>query len=318
MQGRGGDSSGSSSKECMSTVSKEEEAVVMEEDYVGTSELTSYDTSASSSSGSKCMGEEDGAELELGLGLGLGLGSKAKRCSSQDYCRILTANKFPSLVSASPSPASTSLTRAVSGTKRAADSVSQDVGSNSQSQVIGWPPIRAYRRNSLVNQSRVSAEDGTDISKKDGMKMGSCNSNIKNNQGKGNGKSMFVKVNMDGVPIGRKVDLNAHLSYETLAQALEDMFHRPTISTSSMIPPNGLQEDSAMVEAMKSSKLLDGSSEFVLTYEDREGDWMLVGDVPWRMFLSTVKRLRIMKTSANRLAPRFQHHKSDRQRSKPV
>lgn len=31
----------------------------------------------------------------------------------------------------------------------------------------------------------------------------------------------------------------------------------------------------------KSSKLLDGSSEFVLTYEDKEGDWMLVGDVPW-------------------------------------
>lgn len=26
---------------------------------------------------------------------------------------------------------------------------------------------------------------------------------------------------------------------------------------------------------------LDGSSEFVLTYEDKEGDWMLVGDVPW-------------------------------------
>ena len=29
------------------------------------------------------------------------------------------------------------------------------------------------------------------------------------------------------------------------------------------------------------SKLLDGSSHFVLTYEDKEGDWMLVGDVPW-------------------------------------
>lgn len=29
------------------------------------------------------------------------------------------------------------------------------------------------------------------------------------------------------------------------------------------------------------SKLLDDSSEFVLTYEDKEGDWMLVGDVPW-------------------------------------
>ena len=29
------------------------------------------------------------------------------------------------------------------------------------------------------------------------------------------------------------------------------------------------------------SKFLDGSSKFVLTYEDKEGDWMLVGDVPW-------------------------------------
>ena len=28
--------------------------------------------------------------------------------------------------------------------------------------------------------------------------------------------------------------------------------------------------------------LPDGSSGLVLTYEDKEGDWMLVGDVPWR------------------------------------
>lgn len=33
---------------------------------------------------------------------------------------------------------------------------------------------------------------------------------------------------------------------------------------------------------VKPLRLLDGSSEFVLTYEDKEGDWMLVGDVPWR------------------------------------
>ena len=38
------------------------------------------------------------------------------------------------------------------------------------------------------------------------------------------GHSGFVKVNMDGLPIGRKVDLNAHDCYETLAQALEIMF----------------------------------------------------------------------------------------------
>lgn len=34
-------------------------------------------------------------------------------------------------------------------------------------------------------------------------------------------------------------------------------------------------------QVTKPSKLLDGSSEFVLTYEDKDGDWMLVGDVPW-------------------------------------
>lgn len=34
--------------------------------------------------------------------------------------------------------------------------------------------------------------------------------------------------------------------------------------------------------ARQTPKLLDESSEFVLTYEDKEGDWMLIGDVPWR------------------------------------
>lgn len=33
----------------------------------------------------------------------------------------------------------------------------------------------------------------------------------------------------------------------------------------------------------------------VLTYEDRDGDWMMVGDVPWELFLGSVKKLRICK-----------------------
>lgn len=40
--------------------------------------------------------------------------------------------------------------------------------------------------------------------------------------------SWFVKVNMDGLPIGRKVDLSAHGSYESLAHTLEEMFDEPT------------------------------------------------------------------------------------------
>lgn len=34
---------------------------------------------------------------------------------------------------------------------------------------------------------------------------------------------------------------------------------------------------------MNESKLMDllNGSEYVPTYEDKDGDWMLVGDVPW-------------------------------------
>lgn len=36
-------------------------------------------------------------------------------------------------------------------------------------------------------------------------------------------------------------------------------------------------------EMLSESKLKDflHGSEYVLTYEDKDGDWMLVGDVPW-------------------------------------
>lgn len=39
--------------------------------------------------------------------------------------------------------------------------------------------------------------------------------------------SMFVKVTMDGIPIGRKIDLNAHKCYESLSNTLEEMFLKP-------------------------------------------------------------------------------------------
>lgn len=38
-----------------------------------------------------------------------------------------------------------------------------------------------------------------------------------------------------------------------------------------------------MIDFMNESKLMDllNSSEYVPTYEDKDGDWMVVGDVPW-------------------------------------
>jgi len=50
--------------------------------------------------------------------------------------------------------------------------------------------------------------------------------------------------------------------------------------TSFSIGANG-EDHGIIIGGEMHSKLLDGSSKFVLTYEDKEGDWMLVGDVPW-------------------------------------
>ncbi|KAF3517444.1 hypothetical protein DY000_02064375 [Brassica cretica] len=33
------------------------------------------------------------------------------------------------------------------------------------------------------------------------------------------------------------------------------------------------------------------------TYEDKDGDWMLVRDVPWMMFVESCKRMRLMKAA---------------------
>ncbi|KAK9280878.1 hypothetical protein L1049_003769 [Liquidambar formosana] len=122
-----------------------------------------------------------------------------------------------------------------------------------KAQVVGWPPVRATRKNAVK----------------------SCN---------------YVKVAVDGAPYLRKVDLQMYSSYQLLLSALENMFSCFTIR-------NYLNE----------RKLMDpvNGSEYVPTYEDKDGDWMLVGDVPWNMFVESCKRLRLMKSSeAIGLAPR--------------
>nr|GEW89107.1 auxin-induced protein 22A [Tanacetum cinerariifolium]GEW92855.1 auxin-induced protein 22A [Tanacetum cinerariifolium]GEX07848.1 auxin-induced protein 22A [Tanacetum cinerariifolium]GEX57555.1 auxin-induced protein 22A [Tanacetum cinerariifolium] len=88
---------------------------------------------------------------------------------------------------------------------------------------------------------------------------------------------MYVKVSMDGAPILRKVDLSCFKGYSDLGMALEKLFNCYGIG-----------------EAMKEES---ESSEYVAIYEDKDGDWMLAGDVPWLMFIETCKRLRIKKRS---------------------
>ncbi|KAM0002718.1 putative transcription factor interactor and regulator AUX-IAA family [Helianthus debilis subsp. tardiflorus] len=88
--------------------------------------------------------------------------------------------------------------------------------------------------NSLVNQAKFSKNEGEKGAggNEDSKNKKNVNRENKNDEtvSKETGHSGFVKVNMDGLPIGRKVDLNAHDCYETLAHALETMFLKASTS----------------------------------------------------------------------------------------
>ncbi|KAK7397311.1 hypothetical protein VNO78_18479 [Psophocarpus tetragonolobus] len=151
-----------------------------------------------------------------------------------------------------------------------------------KAQVVGWPPVRSFRKNIVNNVQR------------------SNNSESEGEKGGSNTGAAFVKVSMDGAPYLRKVDLKLYQSYQDLSDALAKMFSSFTTDNCG----SGSQGMKDFINETKLIHLLNGS-DYVPTYEDKDGDWMLVGDVPWQMFVESCKRLRIMKGSeAIGLAPR--------------
>ncbi|KAL0302818.1 UNVERIFIED_CONTAM: Auxin-induced protein 22D [Sesamum angustifolium] len=123
-----------------------------------------------------------------------------------------------------------------------------------KAQIVGWPPVRSYRKNNL-EAKKTETESG-----------------------------MYVKVSMDGAPYLRKIDLSVYNGYAELLKALE------SILSERLLILSGLCHDYSEREGYK-------GSEYAPAYEDKDGDLMLLGDVPWDMFMSSCKRLRIMKGS---------------------
>ncbi|KAF8080991.1 hypothetical protein N665_0911s0024 [Sinapis alba] len=122
--------------------------------------------------------------------------------------------------------------------------------------VVGWPPVRSSRRYLTAQLKEETKKIESD-----------------------EGRELYVKINMEGVPIGRKVNLSAYNNYQQLSHAVDQLFSK---------------KDSS-----------DLNRQYTLVYEDTEGDKVLVGDVPWEMFVSTVKRLHVLKTShVSMLSPR--------------
>ncbi|CAN1131781.1 Auxin-induced protein AUX28 [Linum perenne] len=148
-----------------------------------------------------------------------------------------------------------------------------------KAQVVGWPPVRSFRKNMLSVQKTTTTTTNNNNTTKDAA-TSAAESDHKaappQAAAAAAGGASFVKVSMDGAPYLRKVDLKMYGSYRELSDALTKMFG-----------------------SMKES------NDYVPTYEDKDGDWMLVGDVPWGMFVESCKRLRIMKgNEAIGLAPR--------------
>ncbi|XP_074581274.1 auxin-responsive protein IAA21-like isoform X2 [Curcuma longa] len=138
-----------------------------------------------------------------------------------------------------------------------------------KTQIVGWPPIRSYRKNTIASNSSKNNNDDADA--------------------KQGNECHYVKVSMDGAPYLRKVNLNRYSDYKELSLALEKMFTCVTFGSYGVSAREMTTEGRVL-------DLLQGS-EHALTYEDKDGDWMLVGDVPWPMFADSCRRLRIMKGS---------------------
>lgn len=86
----------------------------------------------------------------------------------------------------------------------------QDHRQRSPPQPVGWPPVGAFRRSHLQVSSKTVEEPAGKV-KSGGERLAPA-------------ATMFVKVNMEGCAVGRKVDLLAHRGYASLSRALQAMF----------------------------------------------------------------------------------------------
>ena len=82
--------------------------------------------------------------------------------------------------------------------------------------VVGWPPIRSFRKNlASSSSSKLASESPSVVTHKVANEKAAAEPS---------GKGLFVKINMDGVPIGRKVDLKTYDSYDKLSTAVDELF----------------------------------------------------------------------------------------------
>ncbi|CAI9758941.1 unnamed protein product [Fraxinus pennsylvanica] len=122
--------------------------------------------------------------------------------------------------------------------------------------IVGWPPINSRRMKICHHQhNRRGCTTPTNYM---AVKNGCGTDGSRSN-------STYVKVKMEGIGIARKIDLSRHHSYQALIDTLMAIF------------------GNAKVQGYK------------LAYQDKEGDWLLAGDMPWETFINSVQRLKLSR-----------------------
>uniref|UniRef100_A0A453LRF5 Auxin-responsive protein n=1 Tax=Aegilops tauschii subsp. strangulata TaxID=200361 RepID=A0A453LRF5_AEGTS len=123
-----------------------------------------------------------------------------------------------------------------------------------KAQVVGWPPVRSYRKSCFqAAASKSKAKKADEAS----------SNNTPSAAAPASTNGSFVKVSMDGAPYLRKVDMRMYKGYRELREALEAMF----------VCFSGADGGASNGGA--------NPAEYAITYEDKDGDLMLVGDVPF-------------------------------------
>ncbi|XVF89327.1 hypothetical protein PTKIN_Ptkin19aG0121000 [Pterospermum kingtungense] len=143
--------------------------------------------------------------------------------------------------------------------KKRSTSSTIDENDAEEDEVVGWPPIKSWRKKLFHDHQHQVGRI------------------IKNNRNMGANKkhdrSIYVKVKMEGVPIARKIDIRLYHSYQALKTSLITMF----------------------AKYQKWDE--DDHTRYTLTYQDKEGDWLIAGDIPWQTFTRSVQRLEIVRNS---------------------
>ncbi|XP_057799951.1 auxin-responsive protein IAA29-like [Salvia miltiorrhiza] len=137
--------------------------------------------------------------------------------------------------------------------------------------LLGWPEAEDGRPPKW-RKHRVLDDTDDDCQEIEGWSPTDSSLSHRRRRGATVKKSMHVKVKMEGVAIGRKVDLRDFDSYHALTNTLIDMF-------------------------AKYSKIERNEEDYILLYLDKDGDWMLVGDVEWEEFVESVQRVEILKNN---------------------